>query len=162
MKTSIEKLNKALAYKLEGLYDAEKKLLEGHTVKDVLMREIPMIDDQATIKDAASMLLNSQNKNFLVTNEGIPVGTISRNEIIEALRKHGEETTVHESKNREIMYLPMDTPLELAWKEMQQANKSMILIKAEDQLRGAVDDESIAELLLIEAAKNCSLESLGT
>ena len=57
----------------EAVYARSKFMLKGFTVNDVLMRQIPTIDSHATVRDAALKLLDSQNKNFVVTDDGKPV-----------------------------------------------------------------------------------------
>ena len=138
------------------------RMLKDYTVKDVLVHDIPTIDEHALMSDAASMLLNSQSKNLLVINEGTPVGTISRNEILQVLKEHGEDTTVGECKNQDLVYLPINAPLDKAWTLMQQVNKPMVLVESDGQLRGAVDDENIAELILIQTARTCSFKFIRT
>lgn len=80
----------------EAVYAQHKFLLKGFTVKDVLMQEIPVIDERATIRDAVSKLLNGQNRNFVVMRDGKPVGTLSRDGIIQALGERGEQVPVAE------------------------------------------------------------------
>lgn len=128
--------------------------LRDHTVRDVLMHEVPTIDDTASMKDAACRLLNSQNKNFLVLHEGKPVGIISRQDIITTLRTHGERALVRDAIDSRLEYLTSGMPLEKAWSKMQSAHKPMMLVMDEGQIKGAVDEESIEELILIHTARS--------
>lgn len=128
--------------------------LRDHTVKDVLMHEVPTIDNTASMRDAACRLLNSQNKNFLVLQEGRPVGIITRQDIIATLRTHGEKALVRDAIDTKLEYLTPGTPLEKAWSKMQREHKPMMLVMDEGQIKGAVDEESIEELILIHTARS--------
>jgi Zn-dependent protease len=128
--------------------------LRDHTVKDVLMHEVPTLDDTASMRDAACRLLNSQNKNFLVLHEGQPVGILTRQDIITTLRTHGEKALVRDAIDTKLEYLNPGMPLDKAWSKMQSTQKPMMLVMDEGQIKGAVDEESIEELILIHTARS--------
>jgi Zn-dependent protease len=128
--------------------------LRDHTVKDVLMHEVPTLDDTASMRDAACRLLNSQNKNFLVLHEGQPVGILTRQDIITTLRTHGEKALVRDAIDTKLEYLNPGMPLDKAWSKMQSEHKPMMLVMDEGQIKGAVDEESIEELILIHTARS--------
>lgn len=141
---------------MELYYDAEETagILRGHTVGDVLMRDVPVIDDNATIKEAACRLLNSQNKNFLVLREGMPMGTVTRRDIIRALHRYGESARLAKAVVHELEYLPMGMPLEEAWTQMQNNQRPMALVVDDGRLKGAVDEESIEAVILLQTAQS--------
>lgn len=143
-----------LGAQTEAAHVEARFILKGHTVKDVLMHDIPTMDEHASMKEAAARLLNSQNKNFLVLKQGSPFGTISREDIIKALRAHGGSALVQSAVHQQLDYLPIDMPLDKAWTHMQQEKRPMVLVLSEGQLKGAVDEESIEELILIETAQS--------
>jgi Zn-dependent protease/CBS domain-containing protein len=138
----------------EAVYARSKFMLKGYTVNDVLMHEIPMIDDQASVKEAASILLSSQNKNFVVNHSGKPVGTLSRDEIIKALGDRGETVSVAEVKDQNMVFLSPEMPLEKAWQILQQEKKPLMLVMSDGELAGVVDEENLAEFILIQTAAN--------
>jgi hypothetical protein len=47
-----------------------RALISGVRLRDVMMRDIPLLDSKLTIRDAAQQLLAGQNKTFVVMNEG--------------------------------------------------------------------------------------------
>jgi Zn-dependent protease len=143
-----------LGAQTEATHVEARFILKGHTVKDVLMRDVPTMDNHSSMKEAASRLLNSQNKNFLVLNEGNPFGTITREEIIKAIRNHGGNALVNTASNQHLDYFPLNMPLDQAWTHMQQEKRPMVLVVSDGQLKGAVDEESIEELILIETAQS--------
>ncbi len=138
----------------EAAYARSKFMLKGFTVKDVLMHEIPYIHGDATIKEAAAKLLNSQNRNFVVDRLGKPVGTLSRDTIIKALGEQGEDIVVDKVKDESMVILSPDTPLEEVWQKLQQEKKPLMLVISEGVLQGVVDEENLAEFILIQSAAN--------
>jgi Zn-dependent protease/predicted transcriptional regulator len=140
----------------EAVYSRSKFMLQGYTVGDVLMDEIPFIDKNASVREAATRLLHSQNKNFVVTSEGRPVGTLTRNEIIRALGERGENITVDEIKDVNMLVLSRTMPLEQAWNLMRQQRKPLMLVMSGGQLEGVVDEENVAEFVLVRTAADRS------
>lgn len=128
------------------------KFLHKHTVSDVLMREVPTIENNASIKEAAQMLLNTQNKNFVVTDNGKPVGTINRDEIVKAISSKGENALVGTIKNEKLFYVSEKMPLDEAWRMLQQEKMPLILVKTNDNLIGILEKENIAEFILLKSA----------
>jgi len=60
-------------------------MLKDFKVQDLGMKQYPVIDANDTVKTAVGMVLESQNKNFLITEEDVLVGTLIREQIIMAL-----------------------------------------------------------------------------
>jgi Zn-dependent protease/predicted transcriptional regulator len=143
-----------LGAQTEATYSESKLLLKGFTVNDVTMREIPTIDEGAPIKEAVLKLLNSQTRNYLVTKAGEPVGTLSREQIIKALAEKGEGTYVRELDDKDLVILESEMPLEHAWRLMQERKKPLMPVMANGHLIGVVDDENIAEFILIRTAES--------
>ena len=135
----------------ESIYTQTRSMLQGFTIKDVLMREVPLIDKNASLSEAVDKLLNSQNKNFVVTDAGNPVGTLSRDQIIRALHEQNDKILIDKIKMDSPVYFPTTTPLDSAWREIQK-NK-IILVADNGKLEGIVDDENLAEFILIRSAK---------
>jgi Zn-dependent protease/CBS domain-containing protein len=135
----------------ESIYAQTKWMLQGFTVKDVVMHDIPFIDKNAPLKEAVTQLLNSQNKNFVVTDAGEPVGTLNRDQIIKALQQENDKILVDKIKKDMPAYFPTEAPLERVWNEIQK--HKIILVANNGKLEGIVDDENLAEFILIQAAK---------
>ena len=136
----------------EAAYSQSKFLLEGFTVNDVIMHQVPVIHDTASIKEAVATLLDSQNKDFLVISDGAPVGTLSRDQIIHALAEKGETASVSEFKDKDMYFLEPNMELDKAWNLMRLQKKPIMPVMSDGRLLGAVDQENIAEFILIRTA----------
>lgn len=129
-----------------------KFVLAGYTVNDVLMRHYETISASETVKTAVSMLLNGQSKTFLVTEDEVPVGTVSRDEIILALSKKGEDEIISRIMNNDLLFLEADTSLEKAYLQMQQHKSTLMPVMLDHKLIGTVDNENILEFLMVKNA----------
>lgn len=123
--------------------------LHAYVVRDVIMREIPIIENSATLRSAGQTLLSTQSKSFVVMDQGIPVGTITRDEIVQAVRETDEETTVDAIKNKNLSYASEAMALDEVWKIMQRTKTPLILVKNNGKLEGIVEKENIAEFILL-------------
>lgn len=133
----------------ESVYAETKSILHDYTVNDVLMKDVPVIDNHASVDEAVKILLAGQNKNFVVVEDGVPVGTLSSDEIIRGLHEQGSQAQIDQIKNKELVYLSSDTPLDKLWNEMQKQKRRIILITTNGKFNGIVDDENLAEFILI-------------
>ena len=137
----------------ESAYTQTKSMLQGFKVKDVVMHEVPFIDQNASLKDAVHQLLNGQNKNFVVTDAGKPVGTLNRDQIIKALHEKNDDGIAVGKIMKDVpLYFPTGAPLEEVLHEIQK--HKIILVADDGKLEGIVDDENLAEFILIRSASN--------
>jgi Zn-dependent protease/predicted transcriptional regulator len=138
---------------IESEYTETKYMLKGYKVRDVIMKQYPTIDYNETLETAVKMMLDSQNKHFLVTENNIPMGTINREQIIEALSKKEDETELSTIMDRELILLKADDLLEDVF-ELVYKNKSTLMLVIEDnQLIGTLDTENLLEFILINEVK---------
>jgi Zn-dependent protease/CBS domain-containing protein len=143
-----------LGAQAEAAHSQHKLLLKGFFVRDVVMHEIPTMDEGMTVAEAASRLLDSQNRNFLVVRNGQPVGTLSRDNIIRALGEQGDRVTLTGIKDGDLMRFPASMPLEQAWTRLQNEKKPLALVEENNELLGVVDYENMAEFVLIRTARS--------
>ena len=129
-----------------------KSLLKGYTVRDVLMQHYQTIESNEMVKTAVAMLLNGQSRNFLITENGLSVGTLSREEIIKALSEQGENVVIHDVMNKNLVYLDADSPLENAYQQVQQNNASLMPVMENKRLIGTLDTENILEFIMVKGA----------
>jgi len=136
----------------EAQHTHAKSILVGYNVKDVPMKDNVIIDKNETVKKAVQMLLNGQAKNFLITENNKPIGTLSRDEIVKALSEHGENEIIQNIMNKDLIFINANTPLEEAY-QLAQANKASLMPVIENnQLIGTLDTENILEFIMVKDA----------
>lgn len=136
----------------ESAYAQVKSVLQGFTLKDVVMHDVPFIDQSAPLKEAVDRLLDSQNKNFVVTDDGKPVATLNRDQIIKALREKDDQIPLNKIKMGDPISFETDSPLDSVWRELQK--HKIILVTNNGKLEGIVDDENLSEFILIRSASD--------
>lgn len=127
-------------------------MMADFTVKDAMIRDFHTLDYDAPISSAIQLLLNGQEKNFLVMNNGNPAGTLDRNQIIKALSEKGKDGKISEAMHKSALSFQHDTPLKEAWPKMQLNRQVIAPIYDGGQLVGALDNENILEFVMIREA----------
>lgn len=139
---------------METEYTESKYILKGYKVRDVLMKQYLSIDANEPIKTAVTLLLDSQSKIFLITENDQAAGTLNRDQIIMALSQKGENTPIHTVMNTNLIFLDVETLLEDIF-ELVYSNKSnLMLVMENNQFIGTLDTENLLEFLLIKEVKS--------
>jgi len=138
---------------IESEYTESKHMLKGYTVRDVIMKQYPIIDYNETLETAVKLMLDSQNKHFLVTENGIPMGTLNREQIIEALSKKEDETELSSIIDRDLIMLQADSLLEDVFELVYKNKHTLMLVIEDNQLIGTLDTENLLEFILINEVK---------
>jgi Zn-dependent protease/predicted transcriptional regulator len=138
---------------IESEYTESKYMLKGYKVRDVLMKQYPTIDYNETLETAVKLMLDSQNKHFLVTENGIPMGTLNREQIIAALAKKEGETRLSSIMDRELILLQADDLLEDIFELVYKNKSTLMLVIDDNQLIGTLDTENLLEFILINEVK---------
>ncbi len=138
---------------IESEYTESKYMLKGYKVRDVLMKQYPTIDYNETLETAVKLMLDSQNKHFLVTQNGIPMGTLNREQIIEGLSKKEEEAELSSIIDKNLILLQADSLLEDVFELVYKHKSTLMLVIENNQLIGTLDTENLLEFILINEVK---------
>jgi Zn-dependent protease/CBS domain-containing protein len=127
-------------------------MLKGATLDDVLMQQYETLNVDDSIHTAVKKLLDGQSKNFVVLDNGEPVGSLNRDEMIKTLSEEGLAVLVKDSMNPELLKFPDTLELEEAYRKMMETNASIALIFDKGNFKGIVDTENILEFILVKSA----------
>lgn len=141
-----------LGAQAEVTHTTQSSLLKGFSVQDVLMRKFPIIAFDASLSKAIEKLLDGQSTHFVVVKDDIPIGTLSREEIIIGLKGGNETTPVEEVANLNPLKLDVYQPLEDAFKIMSSSNKKVALVFEDNLFLGIIDQENISEFIMVKLA----------
>lgn len=143
-----------MSAQMETEHTSSKFILKGFKVRDVCMKQYNTIDVNEPIKTAIAVLLDSQSKIFLITENKEPAGTLNRDQIILALSEKGEDIPIRFAMNKNLIYLDAETLLEDIF-NLVSANKSnLMLVMEKGLLAGTLDTENLLEFLLIKGVKS--------
>lgn len=130
-----------------------KNLLKGYTVRDVVMKEYQTIEEDEKIKKAIAILLESEHRKFLVTENNELVGTLNKNQIIKALSEKGEEEYIYNVMDRSLVYIDINTKLEKVIEQLYEKKGSVLMVNENDQLAGILDADNLSEFIMINSIK---------
>ena len=127
-------------------------MLKGMLVKDVVMKRFETINATDLVETAVKKLLNGQCKNFLVISNGHPIGSLSRDEIIEALSNNGNKAAIDTVMNRNTLQLNIKEPIEVAYQKMFANKNGIAVVYDNEQFVGVLDVENILEFVMVKNA----------
>jgi len=117
-------------------------------IGEIMVSTFPRIAATSTIREAAQRLLQEKTNNFLVIQNDLPVGSLSREEVLKALGDGGETTLVEEAMEKRLLYLNAKLSIHQALKELKSQNRSLAMVTDQDQVVGVIDHPIIASYLI--------------
>jgi len=131
-----------------------KNLLKGYTVRNVVMKEYKTIEADEHLKNAIAIILHSEHKKFLITQDNRIVGTLNKDQIIKALSEKGDEALIFDVMDRELSYIDINTPLENIIERVYEKKSAVLLVKEKDELVGILEADNLSEFVLINSIKS--------
>ncbi len=106
----------------ESRYESTRHLLSDLKVEDILMHQFTTMDAWSPISEAVDTLLDGQEKEFLVTEQGDLIGTISRDDILRGLQQMGAEERIKRIVNTDWVKLSPGMEVNEAYELMNRQN----------------------------------------
>lgn len=123
-------------------------VLNETTIGEIMLSSFPRIAATGTIREAAQRLLQEKTNNFLVIQNDLPVGSLSREGVLKALGEGGETTLVEQAMEKSLLYLNARLSIHQALKEMNSQQRSLALVTDQDHVVGVIDPHLIASFLM--------------
>jgi stage IV sporulation protein FB len=122
--------------------------------RDAMITRFETLGPQATIADAARLLLTTTQTEFpVVDGSGQLRGALTRNVMIQALSKAGPQTPVTEAMTREIPTVQTGARLESALRLLQERRAPVVgVVDSGGRLVGFITPENIGELMMVQTA----------
>lgn len=136
----------------EAALETTKSALAGHTVNDVLMKQFSRLSPGDKLEKAVQLLLNGQEQEFVVAEDGQVAGILTRKELVKGLSEHGQESPVSNVMRKDCLILSPGMPLSEVYQKLMSSRCSVAPVMEGGQLLGIVDKENIEELIMIEEA----------
>jgi Zn-dependent protease/CBS domain-containing protein len=133
-----------------GLQDVSRSL----GVRDGMITRFESLGPQATIGDAADLLLRTTQHEFpVIDGVGKLRGFLTRNAMVHALSKSGSATPVIDAMAGDVPTVPSGARLAEALNRLQGRNAPAVgVVDADDRLLGYITPENIGELMMVENA----------
>ena len=127
--------------------------LHNYQVRDILMTDYTLIEEDSPLSHVIAVLLNGQEKQFLVTDGKNITGYITKYDIIKGLSTHGEQGLVGKIANTNVTWVGMDEAIKHTRTRMLQEGTVIMPVGEKNSLEGIVDIDNINEFLLIQDAR---------
>jgi predicted transcriptional regulator len=134
----------------EGNYESTRSALSKYKVQDAIMHQFTPLQSTDTIGTAVRLLLDGQEKEFIVLENEQVVGTLTRNEMIQGLGHFGKEANLSEVMNHTILRLEPQMPLDDVYDQMTDENVEIAPIFEGGKLIGVLNRDNIMEILIID------------
>ena len=126
--------------------------MTGFPVRAAMITEFDTLDGRDPLQRAADLLVSGTQQDFPVLEAGIPVGILSRNDLLAALQRGGAGTLVGEVVKREGRFAEANEPLEDAFQRMREHRHPALPVLSAGRLVGLVTTDNVSELLLVQDA----------
>lgn len=136
----------------EANYEATQSLISHFKVGDVLMRQFTLIPATHTIEEAVRLLLDGQEKDFLVEENDQISGTITRDDLMRGLHEFGKQEPVSVIVKPELLRLDYDMPLSEAHQKMAETKNNICPVYQGQDLVGVLNMENIHETIMVQNA----------
>lgn len=121
-------------------------------VRDVLMKDFTLLNENQPLAQAVEVLLNGQEKEFLVTDGSQVTGFLTRDDIIQGLTGLGAQAPIGQVARRKVSWLRPEDPISEARNKMMQEGMVIMPVGDGTRLDGIVDLDNIQEFLLVQSA----------
>ncbi len=133
----------------------QQSLLAGLRVADVTMHQYTPLQAEEPLQRAVDVLLDGQEKDFIVQQNGEPVGVLTRDDIIRGIKEFGAEATIGQATQRvALASLSEDTDLSEAYQQLAASKTQISVVRDRfGAWTGVLNMENIYEILLLRQAK---------
>jgi Zn-dependent protease len=152
----------ALAAQMETRNTADQSILQDAVVSDVMIHHIETVQATSTLRHAVRHLLDSQATVFLVLKEGRPVGHVSRQSLLDAIAKNGQDVFIETCMSHDLIYVKAVDPLDGVFSKMQSSSGSIALVTSGNGIHGFLEMENIMEFIAYRRALKLNLSHMST
>lgn len=140
----------------EAEMEVAKEVLDNIKVKDLLMRHYSVLRPDEPISKAVSLLLDSQEKSFLVKSDNEVKGIVSKNQIIEGLLSFGKDAPVGDVMQTNFLSLHLEDEINKVMRKFSNGANTLFPVIEHGEVIGVLNLENINEFVQIQTAINKS------
>lgn len=137
----------------EEAYLQLKKLVEGYTLKDMLMYDYDSMESNVTSQEAISILQNNHSKYYFLMNKGNPVGTLNRLEVIKAIAEQNYAVPVSALMKQDLAPLKGATPVLSVLHLLASNEEKLYPVMEGGEFIGVINFQHVIEYLLLHSTQ---------
>ena len=126
--------------------------LRGHSVRDGMMTSYVTLAPTDTVKHALDKLLMGSEHEFIIEEEGQVVGTLTRMQLIQAVKNEQMQTPVAQIMSGEVKTFNVQDKLTEAYTELQKTRAPLYPVLENGRLAGVINTDNINEFIMIKSA----------
>lgn len=126
--------------------------MTGFPVRAAMITEFDTLEAGDPLQRAVDLLVSGNQQDFPVLEGGVPVGILSRNDLLVGLQRAGPNASVGSMVNREGRFAEANEPLEDAFQRMREHRHPALPVLSGGRLVGLVTTDNVSELLLVQDA----------
>ncbi|MDO6390876.1 site-2 protease family protein [Pontibacter sp. BT731] len=126
--------------------------LRGHLVREGMMTNFVTLAPSETVRDALGKLLKGSEHDFVVEQDGEVMGTLTRMQLIQAVKEEKIERPVSEIMTQEVKAFNVQDKLAEAYTELQKTKVPLFPVLENGRLAGVINSDNINEFILIKSA----------
>jgi Zn-dependent protease/CBS domain-containing protein len=126
--------------------------MTGFPVRSAMVTEFETLDVSDPLQRAVDLLVSGDQQDFPVVQGGVPVGILSRSDLIVGLQHHGPQAIVGQVVARDGRAAEANEPLEDVFQRMREQQHRALPVLSAGRLVGLLTSENVSELLLVQDA----------
>ena len=126
--------------------------LRGHSVREGMMTNFVTLAPTETVRQALDKLLMGSEHEFVVEEEGVVVGTLTRSQLIQAVKEEQMQTPVLEVMSADVKTFNVQDKLSDAYTELQKTKVPLYPVLENGRLAGVINTDNINEFIMIKSA----------
>jgi len=139
----------------EAQMSAAHQALKGVTVGEAMETRFTPVSIEANLSQAVDALLATAQHEFPVVDAfGKPVGLLTREDILNAVRKHGGDEPAAAFMRSDVQSVRPATPVESMFERLQDPRSAALYVTdADGGIVGLLTRQALAEVMMIRAAR---------
>lgn len=126
--------------------------LRGHSVREGMMTNFVTLAPTDTVREALNKLLMGSEHEFIVELDGAVVGTLTRSQLIQAVKEEQMQKPVAEIMSGEVRTFNVQDKLSEAYTELQKTRVPLYPVLENGRLAGVINTDNINEFIMIKSA----------
>jgi Zn-dependent protease/predicted transcriptional regulator len=143
----------------EAGMEETKSLLNNIKISDVLMHNYSELQIGEPVSKAVSVMLDSQERSFIIKDDGTVKGTLSKREILEGLSRFGADVPIEQIMRTKIVPLHEQDKINEVMQIFSEGTDTLMPVFEGDKITGVINLENIYEFVEVQSALNRSEKS---
>ncbi len=126
--------------------------LDGVPARAVMIRDFKTLSPHDPLRRAVQYVLDGFQQDFPVVDQGRVIGILTRQRLLTALAKRGENLTVGQAMERRFATTTPDEEAEAAFARLEESDCRTLPVVQNERLVGLLTAENLGEFLMIQSA----------